>query len=147
MKKKKRSGVAVVRDCGGGAGLSKRRKSCRKVKDRGGRKGLQRMRQNPGAPGTEAQVRQAVERFTGFRGAAPGEVSRVRVPDAPKVMLTIGECVGIMYRTHRGGRVDNYLHRFKKTSRPALACSSDGKTLYLLGGAYRVTDRGIEDAS
>ena len=91
-------------------------------------------------------VREAVERFTGFRGYAPAKVSRVRLPDPPKVLLTIGECIGIMYRTNRDGQVDNYLHRFAKSSRPALCCSRDGKTLYLLGGAYRVTDRGIEDA-
>lgn len=98
-------------------------------------------------PATDAAaVHEAVERFTGFKGERPQSVSRVRVPELPHVMLTIGDCIGIMYRTHRGGRTDNYLHRFKKSSRPTLCCSSDGKTLYLLGGAYRVTDRGIEDA-
>jgi hypothetical protein len=94
----------------------------------------------------DAAVREAVQRFTGFKGERPQSVKRVRVADLPKVMLTIGDCIGIMYRTHRGGRTDSYLHRFKKSSRPTLCCSSDGKTLYLLGGAYRVTNRGIEDA-
>lgn len=134
----------VVRDCGGSSGLRKRAKACRKVKDLGGRKGLRRMRQNPGA--IDAQVRQAVARFTGFKGEAPAQVSRVSVAAPSRVMLTIGECIGIMYRTSRGGRTDNYLHRFKKSARPTLAVSSDGRSLYLLGGAYRVTDRGIEDA-
>ena len=141
-KKKKGGGVAVVRDCGGQVGLSKRRKSCRKVKNHGARRGLATMKQNP-----DAAVREAVQRFTGFKGERPKSVSRVSVPTAPRVLLTLGACVGIMYRTHRGGRTDNYLHRFKKSARPTLAVSSDGRTLYLLGGEYRVTDRGIEDAS
>jgi hypothetical protein len=95
---------------------------------------------------TDAAVREAIQRFTGFKGERPQSVKRVRVPELPKVMLTIGDCIGIMYRTSRGGRTGSYLHRFKKSSRPTLCCSSDGKTLYLLGGAYRVTNRGIEDA-
>ncbi len=104
------------------------------------------VRRNPAGQSVEGEVRQAVERFTGFRGFAPAGVSRVNAPAVPRVLLTIGECTGIMYRTNRGGQVDQYLHRFQKSSRPTLCCSSDGKTLYLLGGAYRVTDRGIEDA-
>lgn len=103
-----------------------------------------RLVRNPGA--AAAQVREAVQRFTGFKGERPSSVSKVRVPEPPRVMLTLGDCIGIMYRTHRGGRTDNYLHRFKKSARPTLAVSSDGRTLYLLGGEYRVTDRGIEDA-
>lgn len=142
-KKIKKSGVAVVRDCGGSVGLSRKRKACRKVKDHGGRRGLAPMKQNPDH---DAEVREAVERFTGFKGERPKSVSRVSVPTAPRVLLTLGACVGIMYRTHRGGRTDNYLHRFKRSARPTLAVSSDGRTLYLLGGEYRVTDRGIEDA-
>lgn len=140
-KKKKGGGVAIVRDCGGHVGLSRRRKSCRKVKDHGARRGLAPMKQNP-----DAAVREAVQRFTGFKGERPSSVSKVRMPEPPRVMLTLGDCIGIMYRTHRGGRTDNYLHRFKKSARPTLAVSSDGRTLYLLGGEYRVTDRGIEDA-
>lgn len=102
------------------------------------------VRTNPSAGA--AEVRQAIARFTGFKGESPARVSRVNVAAPPRVMLTIGDCIGIMYRTSRGGRTDNYLHRFKKSARPTLAVSSDGRTLYLLGGEYRVTDRGIEDA-
>lgn len=104
-----------------------------------------RLVRNPAAD--TAAVQEAVARFTGFKGERPQSVARVRVAGLPSVMLTLGDCIGIMYRTHRGGRTDNYLHRFKKSARPTLAVSSDGRTLYLLGGEYRVTDRGIEDAS
>lgn len=100
------------------------------------------VRKNPIA---DRELNQAIERFTGFRGDAPRSVDKVRVRPLPRVMLTVGDCLGIMYRTERDGVVEDYLHRFKQKSRPTLAVASDGKTLYLLGGAYRVTDRGIED--
>lgn len=119
-------------------------------RDRGrGKPGLsqrKKPRRNPAPVPVARQVQEAVDRYTGFRGDAPREVRKVQVPGVPKVLLTMGECLGIMYRTERDGQVDNFLHRFRKKSRPTLAVSSDGKTLYLLRGAYRVTDRGIEDA-
>lgn len=140
-----RGGVTpkVVRDCGGVVGLKKKAKGCRKVKNKGGRIGLQRMKQNPA---TDRELQEAVQRFTGFRGDVPQRVDKVTLPKAPRVLLHVGEVLGIMYRTERDGVVEDYLHQFRKKSRPTLAANSDGKTLYLLGGAYRVTDHGIEDA-
>lgn len=135
----------VVRDCGGAVGLKRKAKYCRKVKNRGARVGLQRMKQNPDAP-PQRELQDAVQRFTGFRGTTPERVDRVPVPKPPRVLLHVGEVLGIMYRTERDGEVGDYLHEFRKKSRPTLAVTSDGKTLYLLGGAYRVTDHGIEDA-
>lgn len=132
----------VVRDCGGVVGLKRKAKGCRKVKNKGARLGLQRMRQNP----DDRQLQEAVQRFTGFRGDVPARVDRVTVPPVARHMLHVGEVLGIMYRTERDGEVQDYLHEFRKKSRPTLAVSSDGKTLYLLGGAYRVTDYGITDA-
>ena len=114
-----------------------------RVKKKRARARVQRVRKNPSV---SSQVQEAVARFTGFRGDMPKSVDRVRVKPPARVMLHVGECLGIMYRTERDGVVEDYLHRFRKKSRPTLAVSSDGKTLYLLGGAYRVTDHGIEDA-
>lgn len=102
-------------------------------------------RRNPGGD-VQRELHQAAARFEGFRGEPAKGALRVTVPPTPRVMLTIGECVGIMYRTRRDGQVDEYLHRFNRKSRPTLCCSSDGKKLYLLDGAYSVTDRGIEDS-
>ena len=115
----------------------------RKVRATGVRAKASRVRKNPALG---RQVQEAVARFTGFRGDMPKSVDRVRVSPPARVMLQVGECLGIMYRTERDGVVEDYLHRFRKKSRPTLAVSSDGTTLYLLGGAYRVTDHGIEDA-
>lgn len=104
-----------------------------------------RSRKNPAS--VEAEVAQATKLFTDFRGAQPVEVRRVSIPSLPRVALTVGELFGIMYRTERDGRLENYLHRFRKSARPILAVSPDGRTLLILGGDYRVTDRGIEDAA
>jgi hypothetical protein len=95
----------------------------------------------------QAEIAQATKLFTDFRGAQPVEVRRLAVPSLPRVALTVGELFGIMYRTERDGRLENYLHRFRKSARPILAVSPDGRTLLILGGDYRVTDRGIEDAA
>lgn len=61
------------------------------------------------------------------------------------VQVAIGHCLGIMYETVRDGKREKYLHRFKKGSRPVLAVSADGRQLYLLAGAYKFTECGIED--
>ncbi len=99
------------------------------------------VRPNPSA----TELQRAVDKFTGFKGEPPEFVDRVHVPAWPRVALTVGEVVAIVYRTRRDGRVDNYCHKFRKKSRPTLAVSSDGTQLLLLGGGYSVTDHGIED--
>jgi len=104
-----------------------------------------RSRKNPAS--VQAEIKRATQLFTEFRGAQPVEVRRVAVSPLPRVALTVGELLGIMYRTERDSRMENYLHRFRKSARPILAVSPDGRTLLILGGDYRVTDRGIEDAA
>jgi hypothetical protein len=101
-------------------------------------------RRNPAVP--HADIARARALFAEFRGAGPMEVRRIEV-SIPRAALTIGECLGILYRTERDGKIEQYLHRFRKSARPILASSPDGRTLLLLGGAYRVTDRGIVDSA
>jgi hypothetical protein len=94
-----------------------------------------------------AQLVEAQRLFTAFHGARPSRVTRVSIPVPPRAMAAVGECIGIMYRARRDGNVHNFLHKFfRSNARPTLAASPDGRTLYLLGGAYRFTNRGIEDA-
>ncbi len=76
-----------------------------------------------------------------FHDAPPGRLDRVNLP-VHDVVLKIGECTHVAYRTEDG---ENYIHRFKKGSRAVLAVSPDGKQLYLIGGRYEFTDRGIVD--
>lgn len=59
--------------------------------------------------------------------------------------FTIGELDGVLYTTTRDGKKEPYIHEFKARSRPLLASSFDGQSLYILNGEYEFTDRGIED--
>jgi len=63
----------------------------------------------------------------------------VRLPLAP-----VGELRGLIYRARRapGAAPQNYVHFFKRP--PVLATDTGGQRLYVIGGQYRVTRRGIE---
>lgn len=62
----------------------------------------------------------------------------------PRVMVRLGELRGLIYRSDRGqcGSPRTFIHFMEKP--PALACDPAGRQLYILGGKYRVTRRGIE---
>ena len=57
----------------------------------------------------------------------------------------VGELRGVIYRTRRApGEVPkNYVHFFQEGS-PMLVTNPAGTRLYIIGGHYRVTQRGIE---
>jgi hypothetical protein len=63
----------------------------------------------------------------------------VRLPLKP-----VGELRGVIYRTRRvpGEAPKNYVHFFKRS--PLLAADPMGRRLFIIGGQYRVTRRGIE---
>ena len=57
----------------------------------------------------------------------------------------MGYCEAILYSTTHAGVAKLYKHKFAKGSR-ALLCAGPGKSqLYLIGGRFHVTDRGIVD--
>jgi hypothetical protein len=64
----------------------------------------------------------------------------VRLPLKP-----VGELRGVIYRTRRipGEAPKNYVHFFHGRS-PLLVTNPTGTRLYIVGGHYRVTQRGIE---
>ena len=89
-------------------------------------------------------MREAARRFSDFTGHAPEYLERVKL-STPKIGLVIGDLDGILYTTVRDGKTEKYVHRFKRKSRPLLISSSDGKSLHIVGGQYKFTDRGIVD--
>jgi len=103
-------------------------------------------KKNPAKSRYEREIQEAISRFTGFRGDAPQSIEQIELKQIDPVQLTMGRCLGIMYETVRDGEREQYLHEFEKSARPLLTVSSDGLQLYLIGGSYSVTDRGIEDA-
>ena len=82
------------------------------------------------------------EDFSGHDAQVIGTAEKMSVPDT---MLVIGELRGILYHTTRDGKASDYLHKFRKNSRPLLCVAPDGLQLFILGGSYEFTDAGIED--
>jgi hypothetical protein len=62
----------------------------------------------------------------------------------PRVLVHLGTLRGLIYSSDKWdpGRPKSFIH-FMETP-PRLACDPDGVQLYIIGGKYRVTRRGIE---
>jgi len=106
---------------------------------------------NPVPP---SRVKQAQALGLAFSGHKPElretlDASRaLRLPLKPGAKIPLfafGELMGVKYRTVRDGREEFYEHTFRKQSRPLLAARHDGSRIYIVGGRYRFTDRGIVD--
>lgn len=91
-----------------------------------------------------AKKRAAAKLFEDFTGHNAEELTEVEVP-TDDVLMIVGDCEAIAYTATRDGETHSYQHEFKKSARPVLCVSHDGERLYLLAGAYKFTQRGIED--
>jgi hypothetical protein len=99
----------------------------------------------PGASDAGHGFLEGTALYETFRGFAPARVRTVRHPRLmPPVVVELGELVGLIYRSDKGrpGRASTYIHRMEDP--PLLASDPSGSQLYLIGGSYRVTARGIE---
>lgn len=96
-------------------------------------------------PVERKKINDAVSLYRKFTGMHPKFIKKIRVKARPKIMLAIGPCDGILYSTVRDGGLEEYIHKFKKGSRPLLCSSPDGKQLFLIGGSYDFTQDGIVD--
>jgi hypothetical protein len=99
-------------------------------------------KQNPSP--RDSQIQEAARRFSEFSGHDP-ETTRTIEVKVPPVMLAIGELDGILYTTVRDHKREAYIHKFKKSARPLLAASHDGRSLSIVGGRFEFTEAGIED--
>ena len=74
-------------------------------------------------------------------GAAP--FVRCHRRRAPRILTPLGQLKGLIYSSDRGqcGRPRTFVH-FMETP-PLLASNPGGTQLYILGGRYRVTRKGI----
>lgn len=83
--------------------------------------------------------------FERFHRFAPPELRRAKCHRfIPPVLMHVGELRGLIYRSDRGqcGSPRTFIHFLRTPAR--LACDPEGRQLYVLGGHYRVTPRGIE---
>jgi hypothetical protein len=110
-------------------------------------------RRNPVAPLDEriTQASKLFEDFSGHRAQIRHRVDAGRELGLPlkkgaKIpLVAFAELLEVKYRTIRDGEEQFYRHPFRASSRPLLAARHDGKRLYIVGGRYRFTDRGIVD--
>ena len=89
-------------------------------------------------------LRKARERFRLFHCFPPNQIAYQPCSRLiPRVLVHVGRLKGLIYSSDKGdGRQKTYIHFMEKP--PRLACNSRGNQLYIVGGRYRVTKRGIE---
>ena len=83
--------------------------------------------------------------YQNFNGFGPSGLMQIRHPRViPPVVVELGELVGLIYRSDRGQRgwPRAYIHMMEDP--PQLVSNVEGTQLYIVGGSYRVTGRGIE---
>jgi len=89
------------------------------------------------------KIAQAAQLFHEFTGRKSARISKHEMPALPTEGLVFGRLVDVGYESARDGRL--YRHTFRVRSRPLLVATPDGKTVYIVGGRYAFTDRGIVD--
>lgn len=89
-------------------------------------------------------LKQAIRGYKAFREAAPRRALRVD-PKLPKAVWRMGACEFIGYMTTHQGEPALYVHEFAAGSRPVLYAGPRRNQLYLFGGRFIVTARGITD--
>lgn len=105
----------------------------------------QHYRRNPVPASSRVQIREAAKLYEEFSGHEAEIIGELDKPVIPDTLIAIGEIDGIMYSTVRDGKLEKYVHQFTKKARPLFAVSFDGSQLFMLGGAYNFTERGIVD--
>lgn len=88
--------------------------------------------------------RRAARLYEDFR-EEPAQRAKAVPFRVPKAVAVIGHVEFIGYATTHRGKTFLYLHEFAPGSRPRLAAGPRKNELYLVGGRYRFTERGIVD--
>jgi hypothetical protein len=92
-------------------------------------------------------MRRAVDLYESFSGHDAEVIGTVQIPDDVSVGVCIGTLDGVLYTTVRDGVTERYIHEFKSRDKPMLVVSPDGEQMWIVGGNYDFTERGIVDGS
>jgi hypothetical protein len=95
----------------------------------------------------KSEIARAADLYERFSGHDPETIGKINIPELPSVGVAIGDVDGILYTTVRDGVEEKYIHKFHKKDKPLFVVSPDGKSLFLIGGNYTFTERGIVDKS
>lgn len=96
-------------------------------------------------PGLRQELQQGHRLYQRFNQFPSNRVQRIMHNRCiPPAVVSLGELVGVMYRSDKWqrGRPRVYVHRMETP--PQLVSNVAGTQLYIVGGDYRVTARGIE---
>ncbi len=96
---------------------------------------------NPATP----EIRESVRLYRAFNQFRPSHVSKIRHARLmPAVVVQLGELIGLIYRSDKwqSGSPRTFIHFMEDP--PRLVCDPPGTQLYVVGGSYRVSSRGIE---
>lgn len=93
---------------------------------------------------SEDKLREGKKRLESFTGHRAKRLTRIKKRDND-VVLKVGNLLGIAYQAKRDGKLENYFHEFRPSSRPILCVNDDGTQLVIHGGSYLFTDTGIND--
>jgi len=88
---------------------------------------------------------QARDLFEMFHRFEPDDVVTTKCRRSmPRVLVRLGKLRGLIYSSDRGerGRPRTFVHFFETP--PALASDCRGEQIFVVGGHYRVTRKGIE---
>jgi hypothetical protein len=80
-----------------------------------------------------------------FTGCAPDRILKSQTQRViPPVVVELGDLLGVIYRSAKRGDAEarTYIHFMEDP--PLLTTNVEGDQLYVLGGSYRITRRGIE---
>lgn len=80
-----------------------------------------------------------------FREAEPRGFKRMTLPKVPRAVMNMGRLDFIGYTTTHNGKETLYTHVFERDSRPHIGAGPKRNQLYILGGRYRVSGRGVVD--
>lgn len=93
---------------------------------------------------TRQEYEQAIDLYSSFREVDAQKISTVKLR-VPGLMVAVGHVEFVGYTTTHGHKVTSYRHDFRPGSRPLLCSSPTGQQLFLMGGKYDFTGRGIVD--
>jgi Transglutaminase-like superfamily len=95
-------------------------------------------------PSLGGYVRDAGELYSRFTSLPVRSIRRIAHSRLiPPIVVELGRLVGLIYRSNKWvGRPRNYIHYMQDP--PQLVCDVAGRRLFIVGGTYRVTARGIE---
>jgi hypothetical protein len=93
----------------------------------------------------EPQLQAGENLYREFNQFEPARIEHVHHPRLiPRVVVELGELAGLIYRSDKWqpGKPRTYIHFMDNP--PRLVSNVRGTQLYVVGGDYKITSRGIE---